>query len=208
MTWNSIIEATVSGVAAALISAIIIFVAKATLGRKLKERSIKTEVPDVSGSVLNNPFLISLSLTSFAVVLTFFSMVYSWQTFSYIYLTVADFVLGIVTYWIYNNQCPNCNRIFTKRLLNKEILKEERRPYTYRDYTIYLYADGSEKDRKYHGAEKTKMETWRTEREFYECYGCTHEWERLFERNLDLSNRPRPNLIRTKYNQPTIFDNY
>ena len=159
MNWNNILEGIISGVSATLISSAIIYILKKIFEKKTnKENSGEVQRADLSGSVLNNPFLISLFLASFVIVLTFFSLVYQWQTFNYIYLIVADFGLVLVTNWIYNNQCPECNKIFKKKLINKETLKDEKRPYHYRDCTIYLYSDDSEKDRKYHGQEKQK---WR-----------------------------------------------
>ncbi len=205
MDWNNILEGIISGVSATLISLVIIFIFKKIFGEKTKkDKSGEVQKANLSGSILSNPFLISLFLTSFVIVLTFFSMVYSWEVFNYIYLLIADFGLGFVTYWIYNNQCPKCNRIFKKKLINKETLKEEKRPYHYRDCTIYLYSDGSEKDKKYHGKEKTKMETWRTEKEFYECQSCKHKWDEIFEKNLD--NRPKPNIVRTRFDPPNNFN--
>jgi hypothetical protein len=85
-------------------------------------------------------------------------------------------------------------------------LKEEKRPYHYRDETIYLYSDGSEKDHKYSGEEKIKMETWRTEKEFYNCTSCNHNWDKIFEKNLDIDNRPKPNKVRTRFNPPNPFN--
>ena len=146
-------------------------------------------------------------MTTFIIVLTFFSMVYSWQIFNYIYLIIADFGFGFVTYWIYNNQCPKCNAIFNKKLIDKQTLKEEKRPYYYRDETIYYYSDGKTlKDRKFHGPEKKKMETWRTEKEFYECQSCNHKWDKIFERNFDINNRPKANKITTRFKAPNPFD--
>jgi len=205
MDWNNILEGVISGVSATLISSIIIFIFKKTLGNKSKKDTDEVEKASLSVSVFKNPFLISLFLSSFLIVLTFFSMVYQWQVFNYVYLIVADCGLGFVTYWIYNNQCPKCNHIFKKKLINKETLKEEKRPYHYRDCTIYLYNDGSEKDEKFHGKEKTKMETWRTVKEFYECQACGYKWDKIFERNLDKDNRPKPNIVRTKVNPPNPF---
>ncbi|MBD3202735.1 hypothetical protein GF327_00440 [Candidatus Woesearchaeota archaeon] len=203
MDWNNIIEGIISGVSATLISTIIIFVFKKIVGNKSKKEPNEIEKASLSGSVLNNPFLISLFITSFVVVLTFFSMIYQWQLFNYVYLIVADVGLGFVTYWIYNNQCPKCNAIFKKKLINKETLKEEKRPYHYRDETIYYYNDGETiKDRKFQGKEKIKMELWRTEKEFYECQACGHKWDKIFERNLDKDNRPKPNKVRTRFNPP------
>lgn len=203
MDWNTILEGVISGVVATLISSAIIFIFKQIFKGNIKNKPDKVEKADLSGSVLKNPFLISLFITSFIIILTFFSMIYSWKVFNYVYLLVADFGLGFVTYWIYNNQCPRCNAIFKKKLINKETLKEEKRPYHYRDETIYYYNDGKTiKDKKFHGKEKTKMELWRTEKEFYECQACNHKWDKIFERNLDKDNRPKPNKVRTKFNPP------
>ncbi len=206
MNLTNILEGIISGVSAALISTVIIFIFTKLFSQKIQ----KSELADDNNSAnfksfYKNPFLISLFVTSFMVVLTFFSWVYAWTTFNFIYLFIASFSLGFITNWIYNNQCPNCNRIFSKKLINKETLKEEKRPYHYRDETIYLYSDGSEKDRKYSGKEKTKMETWRTEKEFYECKICSHKWDKIFERNLDIDNRPKPNIVRTKIKPPNPF---
>ena len=205
MDWNNILEAVISGSLATLIASIIIFIFKKILGNKSKKETDEVEKASLSVSVFKNPFLISLFLTSFLIVLTFFSMIYQWQVFNFVYLIVADCGLGFVTYKIYNNQCPKCNSIFKKKLINKETLKEEKRPYHYRECTIYYYSDGSEKDKKFHGKEKTKIEIWRTEKEFYECQACGYKWDNIFERNLDKDNRPKPNIVRTKINPPNPF---
>jgi hypothetical protein len=205
MDWTNILEGIISGIFATLISTFIIYIFTKMFGQqKNKDKSSENISQTTSKSTFKNPFLISLFITSFTVVVTFFSFVFSWTTIN-IYLSIAALVLGVITYWIYGNQCPNCNRIFHKKLINKETLKEEKRPYRYRDLTIYLYSDGSEKDRKYTGEEKTRMETWRTEKEFYECTSCHHKWDKIFERNLDANNRPKPNIIRTKIRPPDSF---
>ena len=207
MDWTNIIEGTISGISATLIATIIISIFTRIIGsKKYRNDTIDNKTHRNFKSTYKNPFLISLFITSFVVVITFFSMVYSWKVFNYSYLLVADFVLVFITYWIYNNQCPNCNRIFKKKLVNKETLKEEKRPYHYRDLTIYYYSNGTEKDRKYSGKEKTKMETWRTEKEFYECESCGHKWNKIFERNLDIDNRPKPSKVTTRFKAPNPFD--
>ena len=207
MDWTNILEGIISGVSATIISTIIVFIFTKLFGqRKNKDKSSESINQTNFKSTFKNPFLISLFITSFIVVLTFFSLVYSWTTYNYIYLTIAALILGIITYLIYENQCPNCNRIFHKKLINKETLKEEKRPYYYRDSTIYRYSDGSEKEHRYTGKEKTRMETWRTEKEFYECTSCGHKWDKIFERNLDINSRPKPNIVRTRFKPPNNFD--
>jgi hypothetical protein len=202
MDGTSIVEGVISGVIATLISGFIVFIIKILISRKAPDEEKKdAKISDFK----TNPFLISLFATSFFVVLTFFSMVYAWTTFNSGYTILASFLLGLVTVWIYNNQCPRCNKIFNKKLVKKEKIHEEKRPYRYREETIYLYSDGSEKERKYRGKEKTRMETWRTEKEYYECTSCGYNWDKIFERNLDKDNRPKPNIVRTKTKPPDPF---
>lgn len=202
MDGASLIEAVISGVFATLISGLIVFLIKILISRKTSdERKKDIKLTDFK----TNPFLIALFVTSFFVVLTFFSIVYSWTTYNSGIMILASFFSGFITYQIYYNQCPSCNRIFKKKMVNKEKISEEKRPYNYQDLTIYLYSDGSEKERKYHGKQKTIMETWRTEKEFYECKACGHKWDELFERNLDIDNRPKPNTVRTKTKPPSPF---
>lgn len=205
MNWNNILEGVISGVSATFIASIIIFIFNQILRNKSKKETNDVDNASLSVSIFKSPFLISLFISSFLVILTFFSMVYQWQVFNYVYLIIADCGLGFVTYWIYNNQCPKCNFIFKKKLIDKETVKDEKRPYHYRDCTIYYYNDGSEKDKKFHGKEKIKMETWRTEKEFYECQACGYRWDKIFERNLDKDNRPESNKVRTKINPPNSF---
>jgi len=207
MDWTNILEGTIGSLFAFFISTIIVFIFNKFIGkRKYKDESLESETKTNFGSFFKNPFLISLFITSFFVVLTFFSIVYSWTTYNYIYLTIAASIFGIITFFIYENQCPNCKRIFHKKLINKEILKDEKRPYYYRDLTIYLYSDGSEKERRYTGEEKIRMETWRTEKEFYECTSCHHKWDKISERNLDIDSRPEPNIVRTKIKPPNDYE--
>jgi hypothetical protein len=207
MNWTTVLEGIISGVSATLISTIIIFIFKKIFEKKTKKEHKKVQKADLEGSLLRNPFLISLFITSFIIVLTFFSMVYQWQVFNFVYLLVVDVGLGFITYWIYNNQCPNCNAIFKKKLIDKKTLREEKRPYHYREETIYYYNDGETiKERKFHGKEKTRMETWRTEKEFYECQACDYKWDKRFEKNLDKDSRPKPNEVITKSEAPDAFN--
>jgi transposase-like protein len=93
-------------------------------------------------------------------------------------------------------------------MTNKETIKEEKRPWYYRDLIIYLYTDGAEKNREYSKEEKTRIETWRTEKEHYQCEKCGYNWERIFERNLDEQTRPKiQKTIRTRFKNPNgVFD--
>lgn len=208
MDWTNIEEGIISAVSATLISSIIVAIFNYIFGRKKdNDKSQEANTKSVRKSFLQNPFYISLFITSFFSVITFFSLVYSWKTFNFSYLFLATCVLAMITYGVYNDQCPNCNRIFSKKLIKKEKLNEEMRPYHYRTETIYYYSDGQTiKDRKYTGSEKKRMETWRTEKEFYECTKCGHTWDKIVEKNLDEANRPKPNHVTTKTKLPTPFD--
>lgn len=197
MDWTIISEGIISTVVGTVISSAILFIAKIIFykNNKLPEKQI--EIP-----LFKDIFLISLFLTSFIIILTFFSLIYSWGSISG-YLLVASVLMGSATTWAYNNQCPKCKAVFHgKKLLNKETLRSEKRPYNYRNEIRYLYNDGSIKDRKFVGPQKTMMETWRIEKEHYGCDSCSYTWEKTFERNIDIGNRPKPEIHKTSYRNP------
>jgi hypothetical protein len=207
MDWANILEGTIGSLFAFLISTIVVyFFNKFISQRKYKEKPLESKTKTNFESFYKNPFLVSLFITSFLFIITFFSFVFLWSIDYSTYLTIASFIFGIITFLIYENHCPNCKKIFHKNLINKITLKDEKRPFYYRDLTIYLYSDGSEKERRYSEKEKTRMETWRTEKEFYECTSCSHKWDKIFERNLDKDSRPKPNIVRTKIKPPDDYD--
>ena len=206
MDWTNVIENTISGIIVFIISSIITFVFYKIFG-KLKEKDTPSEnrYKAEIHPYFKNPFLISLFVTSLLFVLTIFFAIYSPTLFYHIYSGIGAFIFIMITYLIYENQCPNCKKIFHKKLIDKETLKEEKRPYRYRDETIYYYSDGSVKERKFTGPLKTIMETIRIEKEYYECTSCHFKWDKIFERNLDIKNRPKPNEVRTKIKPPEDF---
>jgi len=203
LNWTQILEQIISGVVVLTIAAIITFIGKKVLvKKKSSEKSVETN-KNQEESILKNPFLISLFITSTAAVLSFFALIYySGITIVFVCLLFATAVLAIISYGIYDNQCPNCNRIFSKQIVNTKVEKKEKKPYRHRKETIYLYSDGTEKDRRFTGKEKTRMETLITEREFYKCEKCGHEWNRLLKRNLDKENRPEPEYVTTRFKPP------
>jgi len=207
MDWTNILEGTIGSLFAFFISAIIVFIFNKFVGQQ-KHRDSSMEKKNKINLVifLKNPFLLSLFITSFLFIITFFSLVYSWSVDYSVYLSIAAFILGIITYLIYENQCPNCKKIFHKKFVKEEIIKDEKRPHHYRDLTIYYYSDGSEKERKYTGPEKTRMETWRTKKEYYECTSCGHKWDKVSVNNLDKDSRAKPNIIKTKIKPPDNYD--
>lgn len=205
MDWANILEGIVSGLFVFIISSIITFIFYRLFGKR-KEKDTSSKIKTNFNDYLKNPFLISLFVTSFLFVLTIFFAIYFPTIYYHMYTLIGAFISAMITYWVYENQCPNCKKIFHKKLINKVTLKDEKRPFYYRDLTIYLYSDGSEKERKYTGPEKTRMETWRTEKEFYECTSCGHKWDKIFERNLDKESRPKPNIVRTKIKPPNDYN--
>ena len=201
MNFSAISEWIISTVVGTLISSLIIFLARFIFYKKSEESSLGK--PSVSLPFFKDVFLISLFITSFLVVLTFFSFIYSWQVPNGAYLLVASVCMAFATKWAYNNQCPRCRAVFHgKSLVNKETLREEKRPYKYRDETRYLYTDGAVKNNVFHGPLKTIMETYRIEKEYYKCLTCDYKWDETFERNLDEKNRPKPEIIRTNFRNP------
>ena len=201
MNWTTISEGVISTVVGTLVSAFLIFLTKSLFYKKSEITQKNEQVP-----IFQDLFLITLFLTSFFIVLTFFSLVYQWVTFNAAYLILASIGLGFTTVLTYRKQCPNCRRVIhAKKLMKKETLSEEKRPYIYRDETVYLYTDGTVKDRVFNGPQKTIMETWRMEKESYECESCHYKWEEAFEKNLSANNRPKPTRRKTNYRNPNNF---
>lgn len=200
MNWVNIFEGALGSLIATVVSAIVTVLYARFVSPRFKEGSGQENLRQS----YKDPFSIFLFLTVFLSVLSFFSLVYDWVLFNFVYLLLATIVVGVISALIFKNQCPKCKHIFSRKLVNKVTMHQEERPYRYRDCTIYLYTDGSEKDRKY-GKELVRMETWRLEKLFFKCYDCSHEWDEVEEKNLDKNSRPEPNTIRTNKRPPSQF---
>lgn len=164
---------------------------------KNKEKGFNFKFP-------KDPFLITLSITIFFGILSLFGFYYEWIKFGY--LIVITFIFGFISSWIKQTQCPNCKKIFVRVKDNPEIINEDKRAYIHRPATTYLYSDGSFKNRKVEGNKEEMMETIRTQRDNFYCNSCSHKWQsQVYERNLDLKNRPKNNVVRTHYKNPEGF---
>lgn len=191
MSWQNMGEGLVSSMAGTLILNFLF----QNINKKSNEK-IKFSFP-------KDPLLITLSITIFFGILSLFGFYYEWVKFSY--LVVIAFVFGFLTFLIYEKQCPKCKKIFSNNRMHTEVLHKEKRPYKYRDLTIYYYSDGTEKNRKHHGKEKTRIETIETRQGFYEC-SCGHKWKKSpYKINLDLESRPKPDKVRTTIRNPEGF---
>jgi len=203
MDWENIVENIISGIIVFAVSSLITYIFYKFFGKR--KDTIANDKYKVSDQpYYRNPFLISLFITSLLLVLSVFFIIFFSTLYYHLYSLIGVFVFVMLTYWIYENQCQNCKKIFHKKLVDKEILKEEKRPYRYGEETIYYYSDRTEKERKFTEPFKTIMETIRTEKEYYQCTSCHHKWDKFIERNLDIENRPKPNKVITKIKPPEI----
>lgn len=196
MVLENIIDQVIAGIILLLFSSILTFFVNKFFLKKVEGKSINGEKLTIK------PILISIFITILVAIIGILNFVFSLTSLNSFYFVMAAAFLFFIDIWIYENQCPNCNNIFSIELVNREILSEEKRPYHYRDLTIYRYSDGSVKDKIQKGPEKIKLETWRIGKEYYKCNSCKHEWNLPFERNLDSGNRPKPNDITTKVRAP------
>lgn len=201
MGLQNILEGIISSLIATAISGFIIFLYSKSKGKNKLMVGKSHKKFDISKI---NAFAVFLFITSFFAVISIFGFYYEWEKFPYlIFITI---LLGFLTALIYNNQCPNCKRILTKNLTNKETLKEEKRPRYYRTAKVYLYTDGTERNREY-SEEKKRMETWRVEKEHYKCRKCHHTWTKISKRNLDEDTRPKIHkTIMTGHRNPNLDD--
>ena len=200
--WIKIGETVIAGLIVFVLSGIGTLVVKKVILPSIFKKGESSESKSSFKQEYLNPFGVSLFLTFFFILAMFVSLFLQWSVNITMATGLIASILIFVTYFVYDSQCPRCNRLFSKHLITKEKISDEKRPYRYRNETITLYSDGSEKDRKFTGKEKVRMETIRTEKEHYVCRSCNHEWNKLFVRNLDKHNRPKPNIKRTKIKPP------
>jgi 5-methylcytosine-specific restriction endonuclease McrA len=154
-------------------------------------------------SFYKDPFVYSVTVT----ILSFILIIYGVYTNSPAMYGISIFLIaGLVSsYLIYETRCPQCHIPFTKREQGelKERLREEIRPYNYYDKIQYFYSDGNLKSTindKLH----TINERWEINRHHFKCKKCNHTWTKMNEINLDLANRPRPQIkkVQTKEKSP------
>jgi len=119
-----------------------------------------------------NPFGIALFVTAFFTILSAFSFYFQWTNMPY--LVTITILIWIGAIWVYHDQCPNCNKVFKKKHIDREVIKEEEIPHVYYDEIVYLYTDDTVKD-KVKGKQKKKwVEIVRTIRDHYKCTSCGH----------------------------------
>jgi len=154
MHW--LLQGIISGVVSTFIATSLLFLIKEKWGNNLIMSGNHNQKLHISKL---NPFGISVFITALFTALSGFSFYYQWVNMPYIITITIFFWFG--SGLIYQYQCPKCNKIFIRITHQPDVLKEEKRPFRHRDCTITTYTDGSIKDRKYHGKEKVRMETWR-----------------------------------------------
>lgn len=200
MEWQNIGEGIISNLIAAIISGGFIFSISKIWGKNILMSGIHNRNFHISKL---NPFAIALFITSFFTILSAFSFYYQWENMPY--LITITILIWMATIWIYNDQCPNCNKIFKKKHIHREVIKEEKIPHEYYDEIIYLYSDGTEKDRENGKKKKRWTEIVRTVRDHYTCISCEHNWDSSLKRiTINESDRPRPIIKITKKRNPAF----
>ncbi len=148
-----------------------------------------------------NPFSIALFVTSFFTVLSLFSFYYQWTNMPY--MITITILVWMGTTWIYHDQCPNCNKILKKKHIDREVLKEDKIPHEYYDEIVYLYTNGTVKDRDKGKERKKWVEIVRTIRDHFKCTSCGHNWDSSLKQiTINESDRPKPIEKRTKIKDP------
>jgi len=112
-------------------------------------------------------------------------------------------LLVIVTYFISENRCPHCRRIFCIKKISDELIKEWTEPKRYNEQTIYYYNDGStQKDVKI-GATRTFLAKYEQRKLGFDCKKCgnTHFRDKTFfvnEREFQIARESATKKIVTK----------
>jgi len=205
MELNSVLEQITLGITSDVIASLIIipilsFILAYFFHVNLNKINCGNEKKDIL-PVYTDPVAILVFITSMLSVIPVLSFIYNWDVLAKAYSMIPTTILFLVTLIAYTKQCPKCKRL-EKFLENEELLKEEERPYIYRDEIEYQYSDGTIKETKCVSAQKKLMETWRIGKKHYNCHYCGYKWAEPFERNLDEANRPKPDIKRTKEKNP------
>ena len=198
MNWQNILEGIIGNLIATCVSGVVgAAIYKLGRGGKfLKNQSQK-------GLKLDNftPFSLSLIITTFFTILSTFSFYYQWANMPY--MIVITGLIWFGTFFIYDNQCPSCNKIFKKKHVDREKLGEEKIPHEYYDEIIYKYSDGSFKDRVWGKKKKRWVEIVRTIRDHFVCRSCGHKWNSSIKRiTVNESDRPKPIIRMTRIKNP------
>lgn len=204
MGLQNIFEGTIGSLTATVISTLFVFLVGKIWGKKV----IMSGTHNKKFNILKiNPFAIALFITSFFTIISGFSFYYQWTNMPY--LITITFLLWIGSKWVYETQCPKCKKIFVRETHPPDILKEEKVPVRHQKSTIIRYSDGSFKERKYHGKGKIVMERVRTQKNNYSCKSCLNQWKgNSYKEYLDKHSRPKPNVKKTKIQNPNEYEFY
>lgn len=198
MGWQNILEGILSSLIAMAISAGFVYLTAMLFGKNFVMSGKHNQKFHISKL---NPFSVAIFVTSFFTILSTFSFYYQWANMPYL-ITITVFI-WVGSIWIYHDQCPNCNKIFKKKHIDREILKEEKIPHEYYDEILYLYTDGTVKDRERGKKKKKWVEIVRTIRDHFKCTSCGHSWDGSLKRiTINESDRPRSVVKRTRIGNP------
>jgi len=164
-----------------------------------KNENIKSEFNILNLSI----FLSILSIGNFILNLSF------WKNQNLtLFLTLISVIFIAGTIYIYNNQCPNCKKIFwAKKILETKTIKKFTQPYKYRDKKVHLYTNGEVYKKEEIGKEKNRIENWETKQDFFQCRFCNYMWDSgQYDINLDLNSRPKPKIIKTNKRDPNSYN--
>jgi hypothetical protein len=198
MNLQSVVEGIISSLIATIISGGAVCLFSIIFGKN----KILSGMQNAKFHIFNiNPFGLGLFATSFFTILSIFSFYLRWENTPYL-ITITIFI-WMSTVWIYHDQCPNCNKIFKKKHIHSEVMKEEKIPHQYYDEILYLYTDGTIKDREQGKKKKTWVEIVRTIKDHYRCNDCDHNWDSSLKRvTINESDRPKPIIKKTRFENP------
>jgi len=198
MGFQNIFEGVISSLIAMVISTGVIYLISLVGGKNIIMSGKHNQKFHVSKL---NPFSIALFVTSFFTILSAVSFYRQWVNMPY--LVTITFFIWMGAAWVYHDQCPNCNKIFKKKHIHREVLKEEKIPHEYYDEIIYLFTDGTEKDRENGKKKKRWVEIVRTIKDHYKCKSCGHDWDSSLKKiTINESDRPKQIIKRTGIRNP------
>ncbi len=202
MNFQNIFEGIIASLIATVISGSVVFLYSRIKGKSTIMKGNRSSHFDISKI---NAFAVGLFLTVFFAILSLAGFYWEWAKFpSLVAITIG---LGFLTGLIYQNQCPHCKKIFTKKHVGRETIKEEKIPHEYYDTIVYLFTDGTVKDRVKDKKKKKWVEIVRVIKDYFTCTSCKHNWDSSLKQiTMNESDRPKPIVKKTQYRNPELDD--
>lgn len=121
--------------------------------------------------------------------------------------TLLSLLFGGISYYIYQNRCPECKKfIGAKKQIDEKIIDEFEKKIPYQPLRVYKYSNGEIKHKEPFGKKKIRIEKWKTEQKFYECNHCKHKWDSGYIKTPIFIEKESHSVIKTREKDPNELE--